>query len=355
MNRETFKMLRSYRQYPCVTIVLPTHRTSPDNKQDAILLKNLVTEAQNRLSEEFTKRDLSSLAKNLQRVEEIDHNYNKEGLAIFINDQVFHYEKLLFKPEPRVVIDETFATRDIIRSMHKAENYYVMIISRQKVRLFEGYLEQVSEVINGNFPMLNETLYETQASNRSVSSKEDDLIKEFFNRADKAFNEIYKNDPADLILMGVDRNITHYQEICDKKSIIVGGITTGGDDAKPHEVAQLAWPLAKEVFASRQRNAIQNLKQAVSANKFESDLQQIYRAIQEGRGDTLFVELGYFQPATIAEDGQIVLSDDPKAPGVIDDLVDELAEEVLQYGGKVVFCENGSLEPYQRIALITRY
>lgn len=32
-----------------VSILLPTHRTFPDNKQDAIMLKNLVTEARNRL------------------------------------------------------------------------------------------------------------------------------------------------------------------------------------------------------------------------------------------------------------------------------------------------------------------
>jgi hypothetical protein len=354
MKKELFNKIRSYNTYPCVTIILPTHRTSPDNKQDSIRLKNLITETHTRLSEEFSKRDLTGLEKNLERISEIDHNFNKEGLVIFINDEIFEYERLLFTPEERVIIDETFATRDIIRAMHKAENYYVLMLSRQKVRLFEGYLTQVHEINNADFPISNDTLYETSAEMRSVSHREDDLIEEFFNRADKSFKEVYADNPASVILMGVDRNITHYTTICDTPSMIIGGIPTGGDDAAAHEVAQLAWPVAREFFAQRSVEAIETLERSISENKFESDIQLIYKAITEGRGDTLYTESTFFQPA-IVDNGKISLVDDSKLPGVTDDIVDELAELTLQFGGKVVFCEDGALEKYQRIALVTRY
>ena len=40
----------------CVTLILNTHRTKPENLQDAITLKNLANEAEQRLLASFDKR-----------------------------------------------------------------------------------------------------------------------------------------------------------------------------------------------------------------------------------------------------------------------------------------------------------
>jgi len=42
MNRQDLAGLQRAQTYPCLTITLPTHRTWPDNRQDAIRVKNLV-------------------------------------------------------------------------------------------------------------------------------------------------------------------------------------------------------------------------------------------------------------------------------------------------------------------------
>jgi len=354
MSKQVFDQVRSFKQYPCVTIILPTHRTSPDNKQDTIVLKNQITEVHNRLAEEFAKRDLTTFQKNLDRISEIDMNHNKEGLVIFINEDIFTYARLLFKPEERVIIDDTFATRDLIRAAHKAENYYVLALGRDKVHLFEGMLENMEEVRDGNFPYENKTLFHTNAAERAAGMKEDHMIEEFFNRVDKDFLEVYKENPGDLILAGVDRNATHYRNVADKKDIIIGHITTNGDSHKAHELAKDAWPLMRETLNQRRGEALAVLEKAVSENKFESDINLIWKAVNEGRGATLYVEQGYFQPAIISDQG-LELTDDHKAVGVNDDIIDEIAEHTLQYGGNVVFMEDGALSKYQRIALITRF
>jgi hypothetical protein len=45
MNRHEIHLLQQIRGYPVLTITLPTHRTSPDNRQDLIRVKNLVEQA----------------------------------------------------------------------------------------------------------------------------------------------------------------------------------------------------------------------------------------------------------------------------------------------------------------------
>lgn len=82
--KQQLQVLATEKNTPCVTISLNTHRTYPDNAQDAILLKNLLKDAENRIINEFGKRTVSSLLEKLAGIEsEIDVNYNLNSLHIF--------------------------------------------------------------------------------------------------------------------------------------------------------------------------------------------------------------------------------------------------------------------------------
>ena len=61
MNRHDVMVLQQMNGYPSLTITLPTHRTSPDNRQDPIRVKNLVSQASDRLLGEFSKREVEPL------------------------------------------------------------------------------------------------------------------------------------------------------------------------------------------------------------------------------------------------------------------------------------------------------
>ena len=89
MNRHDLHELQDVHNYPCLTITLPTHRTSPDNKQDPIRVKNLVTEGTKRLLGEFSKREVAPLLERLNTlVEAIDYNYTLDGLVLAVNGEM---------------------------------------------------------------------------------------------------------------------------------------------------------------------------------------------------------------------------------------------------------------------------
>ncbi|HSN78444.1 MAG TPA: hypothetical protein VL334_25520 [Anaerolineae bacterium] len=86
MNRHDISLLQAMEGYPALSILLPTHRTSPDNRQDPIRVKNLATEAADRLLQEFSKREIQPLLDNLDAiVREVDYRYALDGLAILVN------------------------------------------------------------------------------------------------------------------------------------------------------------------------------------------------------------------------------------------------------------------------------
>ena len=63
--RSVLKRLQGQRDYPSLSLLAPTHRTAPANKKDRIVVKNLAAQGLSRLQDEFKKREVAALVKNL--------------------------------------------------------------------------------------------------------------------------------------------------------------------------------------------------------------------------------------------------------------------------------------------------
>jgi hypothetical protein len=357
-NKQLNKVLKELiqvREFPCVTIILPTHRTHPENAKDPVLLKDLMKEAKVRLLQEADKKAAEEIYSKLETLAaQIDHQYNTEGLALFVSPSVSEYLRLPVSPKARTVVDASFEIRDILRALHKTDYYYAMVLSKSKVRLFAGIGKQIEEVSEGGFP-LEPTFSEKKIIDNGNAHEVENKLKEFFNRADKLFWEIYKNNKSGhLILFGDTKNIGYYKEVADHPQLIIGSVEGSYDAAQAHELAEKAQATVEQFLAERRKEMLGELEKAFKGKLAASGINEVYRTAQEGRGRLLFVEEGYQQAAKI-EDNRLFFDVDPKAPGVIDDLVDDIVETVLQFGGQVVFVPDGTLEKYDRIAMILRY
>ncbi|MGQ9927966.1 MAG: hypothetical protein ACUVS4_13975 [Chloroflexaceae bacterium] len=156
MNRQDILDLAAVRGYPCLTITLPTHRTSPDNRQDPIRLKNLVTEASNRLTEELGKREVAAMLRLLEEATaDIDHEHNLDGMALFVNAEMSKRFRLPLTLPERVVVDDTFFVRDLIYAFNRSPRYWVLALSEQQTRLFEAVRDDLEELHSGP-PLPNE-------------------------------------------------------------------------------------------------------------------------------------------------------------------------------------------------------
>jgi hypothetical protein len=352
------KQLKDIISESCVTIIFNTHRTHPNNQNDPIALKNLVKEAAQRLLEDKSKRDAKILIEKLERIEaEIDHNYNLDSLIIFVNEDVAEFIRLPIAVEDRVVIDHTFATRDLVRAMHLETNYYILILSQQKVRLIEAFNDQFVEEVHGDFPMENTDLFSTSAVQQSNASKQTSLVAEFFNRVDKALNEARKGNPLPVLICTEESNYYEFLKIADQKhSIYEFYLNMNRVDEKNIHITPEAWKLVKEHVVNRNNERISELKRAVGQNKFMSDANDIYKGINEGRVQTIFIEEGRFQPALFENNVITFVSDEERNKKVVvDDVFDELIEMNMNFGGDVVFLPKGELVDFDGFGAITRY
>lgn len=360
MNQQDIRLLQQITGHPCVTITLPTHRTVPENRQDSVRLKNLVKETTDRLLNEFNKRDVEALLKRLENLTStIDFQKSLDGLALFVNQDFGRGFRLPFAIKERVAIDDTFFTRDLINALNHSTRYWVLVLSEKPTRLYEGFNHELTEIEEGGFPMIHEgpggeaPLPGGFGVNKSAHR--DERHRQFFRKVDEALKPFLANDPLPLFVVGVDRYHAFFNEVSAHTNAVTGRVTGSHDKTSPYELGVLVQPLVDQHRDEKRLEALKQLERAVSERKFVSTIGEVWRLANEGRGDLLLVEEDFHYPGRLDENGTLIPADDPSAPGVMDDAVDEIIETVLNKQGRVVFVENGKLEKHGRIAMVLRF
>ncbi len=354
----TIKELKAIRSENCISIIVTTHRTKPDYLQDGLRLKNLIKEVETRLMADTSKKNATELLERVNTLAaSIDHSQNLESLVLFVNDDIAEIARLPIKVEDRVVIDETFATRDLIRAMHLETHYYIAVLSQDKVRLIEAMNGTAIKEVGKPFPYENTEFFAKNRAALAVAAKQTTLMAEFFNQADKAINELRVNNPLPVFICGLEENQAQYFSGADKKhSLFEVYLNKNKINDPVHSIVEESWEVVKDHVVKMNNARKEDLKKAVGENKFLSDTNEIWKAISEGKIQTLFIEQGLFQPAVMKGDEIEYVSDDRRNDtGVIDDIYDEMIEANMDFGGDVVFLPKGELDKFNGFGAITRY
>ncbi|MBN2387529.1 MAG: hypothetical protein JXB85_10960 [Anaerolineales bacterium] len=361
MNRHEVHLLQQISGYPALTITLPTHRTAPENTQDPIRVRNLVAEATSRLLGEFSKREIAPLLTRLEQlVESVEYRYALDGLVLFVNRDFSRAVRLPFPLAENVYVDETFRTRDLVFALNRTPRYWTLVLSEKPTRLYEGTREDLIEIQQDGFPLTHEGPGGAQSLPGGFGIKKsayrDEYHRQFFRKVDAALKPFLADDPLPLAVVGVDRFLSFYQEVTDHKDSILTTLAGSHDKTSARELGKLVWPLVKTNLAENRKQVLAELDQAIGERKNVSTVGEVWRMAKEGRGRLLLVEQDFHYPAHVDESGlHIRPADDPAAPGVLGDAVDEIIEAVLTTQGRVVFMENGQLDAQQHITLILRY
>jgi hypothetical protein len=357
ITRQELNELQSLVKVPALSILLPTHRAFPENKQDPIRVKNLVDEAKERLAAEFSQRDLEPLLQRLDAlVDEIDYPHTLDGMALYVSHDFAKRYDLPFTVPARVVIDQTFATRDLLYGMHREQRYWVLLLSQASTRLLAGTAETLEEVKDPHFPMAMTGPGGTAPLPYDAdSSYLDDRHRRFFQDVDRAYTPYAKGESLPLVVGGVDRQVSFFQEVSEYTSAIAGTLSGNFDKATLAELTPQVWPLMQSVRDTNRANALEALAAAIGAQKVVSTIEEVWRLANDGRGKLLLVEKNYHVPAVMTEGGNLQVVDQVGGTEVMDDAVDEIIEAVLAKGGDVVFMEDESLTAQHHIALLLRY
>jgi hypothetical protein len=170
----------------------------------------------------------------------------------------------------------------------------VLVLSRDKARLIEAYNGKVVQEAEGNFPVKNDFLHTRQSGEAAIANQQTNLIQEFFNLVDKQLLEVMKENPLPVLIGTEESNYHEYLKVADRKEIFIGNLNGNRMEEKAHHIIDAACPIVQQVRKERNSQRLQELYTAENTGKLLVDFTDIWRAVNQGRGETLFVRQGYF-------------------------------------------------------------
>jgi len=226
--------------------------------------------------------------------------------------------------------------------MHFSIHYYVLLLSGQTSKLYEGFRDRLIDIDDSNFPFKA-----GKSSSNGVS------LQEFFRQTDERFAYYYNQDPLRLLIIGNKENLDTFEALTVHREIIISRIEGNFLMTSLHDLGLIVWPVLKKAIAGVDKNAMYDLSKAAKEKKVIHGINKVGQAMETEKCSTLYVEDDYHVRGSISKiDQKVVLSKHLNLWDVIDDVVDIIIEKVLKMGGTVVFLNNGSLLKLDRIALV---
>ena len=358
MKRDILATLAAETNQPCVTISMITHRTHPENVQDAIVLKNLCTEAEHRVLETYPKRSVAPLLEKLAALpKEIDPNYNLSSLHVFLSNDTKEVVRSTWPTEHNLVfVDDTFAIRPLIKEVNRTESYVVMVLSLGGVHLYQAENDAIlHEIRDDIFPIKANTHYYTMPDKLSDNRLVENAIREYFNEVDKGAGKHFLQTKQKCVVICTEDNYNRLLQLADRPSIYYGFAHIDYNQTSVPHLAEQAWAVVKEQQRMQRAEAIGEMKAAVSQGKVLTDLQEIFRAAKDGRGELLIVHNNFSQAVRMVDDYSFQLVDDPAIPGVVDDITSLIGWEVMLKHGRTIFTSQDEIADLGPIALKVRY
>ena len=336
---------------PCLTITLPTHRTTPDNKQDPIRLDNLVRSAHRLVQDELAPAEAERLLVQLNGlVRDVAHQQNLDGMALFVQPDRSRLLRLPVPVAERVTLGEHYRMQELVRALNRIPTFVVLVIADQATRLFHGAGDQLTEHIDAQtFPYENTTVgSETLRTNDSAVNTalhHDQHQRVFLREVDRRLAQVIGTTRPMILLIGVEKNLALFAELTRHNELIAATMTGSAGRVTVTELLPMIQPALEAALADRRAEALSALARAEERGRHMTTLAACLQAARAGRVDRLLVEEEYHEALPLGANGEV---------HVVEDGVDLVISEVLHHGGTVTCVAPETLAAQQRIAAVLR-
>jgi len=154
LSIDELKTLVENPQSPCVSLYMPMQKAGPEVRQNPIRFKNLIREAEEHLDAiGIYHKEAVEFLKSAHELDTTEFWENQDyGLAIFISPEVFRYYSLPMEFQELVVVTDQFHLKPLLHLINNDGRFYLLALSQDDVRFFEGTRYSVKEVEVENMP-----------------------------------------------------------------------------------------------------------------------------------------------------------------------------------------------------------
>lgn len=348
MNRAILAELQRLTCYPSVTILQDTTRSAEQARampgmlglhpDDVTALTHLADIVDSRLDGDVpdeVRRDV--IARIVALIADQEAEPPARALAICVSPQHRAVVRLGKDVRSRVIIDDTFATRDMVADANRTATFRLITVSDRKARSLVGDRTRLVEEREQAWPMHRD---------------DDQSLAQWSRAVNHAVHESRRDVPLPMVIAGVERSVRELVKLDSVQPIAT--IAGNHDRTGWADLHHLAWPLVVDWLRTDVERAHQSLAAARDEHRFAGGLDEVWELAHDGRVELVVVEEDYVVAARI-NGGRLEPATDTWAPDVVDDAVDELIEMVIDKGGQAVIVPPGSLAHADHVGAVLRY
>jgi len=330
-NRSELRRLAEVEDEVCVSLYMPTFRNESDWSQNTTRLKNLIRDARNQLREQDYREDrIDDILADARQLLDRPGFWRKsigDGLALFVGEETTESFRLPLTFDEVAVVDRQFHLKPLFPLIASNNRFYLLALSQNDVRLYQGTHQSLSEVESAEIPgdivaalegeEDDERHLQSHVQNRGsevdgerqdaafhghgggdeddVTGEPQDRLKRFFREIDENVSSHLNGEEVPLVLAGVSEYLPMYREANSYPSLIDDDIVPGNPESLgPDTLHEKSWALVEPVFREEETQEIERFEQLYyqEEDMASEDLHRIIPGCAFGQVDTLFVPLG---------------------------------------------------------------
>lgn len=370
LTKELVQELLSADQEPCLSLYMPTHRTHPENLQDSIRFKNLTKELEESLLLKYSAGEVKKYLEPFDALgnDEFFWNHTSEGLAVFSASDLLKVVGLKEPVDELAMVADSFHTKPLRQYLQSVDHYYLLGLSLNEFRLFEGNRHSLIQVemADDSPKEIKEALVDDSAEKHSTvatygghGSNKDEAGNEAEQFFRTVANHIYENysKPTGwpLILAALPEHHSLFQKVNKNPMLLSENLAINPTSVSTDKLKTMAWEIMEPEYILKLNHMVDRYEQAKANGKGSDDYKEVAAAAVEGRVDTLIIEADRMIAVRITNlvTGNTQNKDlqNPK----VDDLLDDMGELVVKMGGQVMVLPAEIMPTETGLAAIYRY
>lgn len=334
MNNIKVRELAKILDGPMVSLYMPTHQTSPENKQDVIRYKNLLNEAKNMLRDNPKVKLDEYFAEADRILNDVDFwNYTTDGLGVLIDCGCTRVYHLTGEVDEGITVGDYYNVIPLINYFKLPSDYYLLEISRDRFRMFTffgGLIEELKINIVGSFDELyddkdmsdqriNPTASSTVALHSHVTKSDEDEknTKKYFRYLKTELERFFRYKDTPIILFGRERTVNEFKAMVDLPfaAIVNQDLETYTEKELVDELRNRLLP----TYIDEVKKQVDQLKEEINLGNAITNFSEIERDVGLGRIQKLFIATDFMPEnidcivaCTFRSGGDVVLVDREK-------------------------------------------
>lgn len=357
LTRSELRTLLAEHDGPCVSLFMPTHRRGAE--EDPIRFRNLLKQAETKLiAQGMRSPEVRDFLAPLQAFQEVAGfwSHQCDGLAMFVSRDFQAMYRLPWGFQEEVQVGGLFLVTPLLPLLHGEGRFFLLALSQNHVRLFQGTKFSMSEVdLKGVPKNIEEAMrnhdrdevltFHTRPTSSGgwgaifegqgvgIDDAKDDLLR-YFQQIDRGLHPLLKEERVPLVLAAVDYLHPIYRQANTYVHLEEHGINGNPDRMSAKDLHDRAWAILRPQFEKGQQDSLARYQQIVKKGNATDNAARIIPAAYRGELQTLFVASNRSLWGMVGKDrDQIAFHDQPQVSD--ENLTNFAAVHTLRHGNSV--------------------